>query len=83
MSSLIGYVCWEWRRDDGGYCPYTPVASNELETAWNARKKQCTVGNYVVDLQNMKQCRQASGEPVFLLNQIHNTGVCGCFSSQC
>ena len=59
------YVCWEWRRDDGGFCPYTPTDSNALEIAWTAKKKQCTVGVYTVDLLNLKQCRLALGESVF------------------
>ena len=67
MTSRGCYVCWEWQRDDGGYCPYPPTESNTLETAWVAKQKQCHVGTYVVDLKTMRQRRPTVGKPESLI----------------
>lgn len=56
------YVCWEWQRDDGGFCPYPPTESYALETAWSSGQKKYPLGVYTVDLQYMRQCRIALGE---------------------
>lgn len=55
MSSHATHVCWEWQRDDGGFCPYLPEVSSGVESAYMASQKQFTVYPYSVDFPTMTQ----------------------------
>lgn len=54
-------VCWEWQRDDGGFCPYVPEDSSKLELALASGTRQCQIDTYVVDFRKLVQCRKAGG----------------------
>ena len=63
MSS-VSCVCWEWQRDDGGFSPYLPEVSNEIETANHAGQGRHDLGSarvYTVDFARMIQRKNATG----------------------
>ena len=33
-ATVVPCVCWEWQRDDGGYTPYPPDVSAQIEAAY-------------------------------------------------
>ena len=68
MSQSVpdSFVCWEWQRDDGGSCPFTPEVSQAIEVAYASGKHDCQVHPYTVDFTNMMQ---------------HTVGECGVITS--
>ena len=48
-------MCWEWQRDDGGYCPYTPEVSQAIEAAYASGKHQYQVFPYTLDFTSSQQ----------------------------
>jgi len=54
MSS-ISCVYWEWQRDDGGYSPYTPEQSYQIERACAAGHRNVPLAKHTVDLNRMSQ----------------------------
>lgn len=80
---MSSYVCWEWRRDDGGYSPYIPEVSSTLEADFSSGKNQHIVSlhgevrntlcTYVIDFTSMTQRRQ--GGTVDLLREVTFIGM--------
>ena len=78
MSS-VSCVCWEWQRDDGGFSPYLPEVSNEIEAANHAGLGWHNLGSarvYTVDFARMIQRKNASGARKPLTRELSELGTC-------
>lgn len=54
-TSATTAVVWQFQRDDGGFSPYHPQASADIEAAFNRGNSSLTVGRYTIDLTTMQQ----------------------------
>lgn len=61
---------WEWQRDDGGYSPFPPQDSAEIESAYSTGVRTHTVHGYMLDFSRMTQKNSTSGE--FLSSILHS-----------
>ena len=57
---------WEWQRDDGGYSPYPPETSAQVERAYcsGAASHAMTDVDYTVHFSTMTQQKNSTGERV-------------------
>ena len=69
-SSTVSCVCWEWQRDDGGFSPYLPDDSKDIEAAYDALKDSHDLGTYTVDFGKMVQRNNTSGGFSYPLNNV-------------
>ena len=60
---VISAVIWEWQRDDGGFSPYHPEVSAQIEGAKGHGLGSVSIGKWSVDLAMMIQIRQSTGSP--------------------
>lgn len=66
-SSHGNYVCWEWQRDDRGFCPYMPEVSKNIEAAHSAGQGQFRVSPYSIDFTHMVQHKYGGKQATFLV----------------
>lgn len=71
VSNVLHCVCWEWQRDDGGFSPYPPDTSAEIEAAYSKYYHSLGPGTfipsgalsgYAIDFVNNVQKRHGSGK---------------------
>ena len=57
-------VVWEWQRDDGGFSPYPPETSSQIETAFSSYSGSGSyvMTDYTIHFSTMRQKKDASGE---------------------
>ena len=81
-SANVSCVVWEWQRDDGGYSPYPPEISSQMESAFGSGSGSCVMTDYTVHFSTMRQKNSNSGElhlDVYcsLIWYQHNGVTCG------
>ena len=60
-STSLNCVVWEWQRDDGGYSPYVPETSSQIETAYSSGAPSLIMADYTVYFANMIQKKNNTG----------------------
>ena len=58
---VAGYV-WLFQRKDGGYSPYPPQASANIEATYSAGGSTLIVGQFSIDVRKYVQTRISSGQ---------------------
>ena len=54
-------VVWEWQRDDGGFSPYSPDMSFQIEAAYSTGTGNYTMVDHTVHFTRMVQKKHNTG----------------------
>jgi len=60
-GASVQCVVWEWQRDDGGFSPYPPDMSCQIETAYFNGAGNYTMVDYTVHFGRMVQKKHNTG----------------------
>ncbi len=58
----VSCVVWEWHRDDGGFSPYPPETSAQIEASYGRHDSQFHMVDYSITFSSMKQRKNISGQ---------------------
>ena len=60
-GASVQCVVWEWERDDGGFSPYPPDMSSQIEEAYSTGTGSYTMVDYTVHFSRMIQKKHNTG----------------------
>ena len=73
-GASVQCVVWEWERDDGGFSPYPPDMSSQIEAAHSTGTGSYIMVDYTVHISRMIQKKHNTGI-VSLPRVEHENGV--------
>ena len=60
-GASVQCVVWEWERDDGGFSPYPPDMSSQIEAAHSTGTGSYIMVDYTVHISRMIQKKHNTG----------------------
>ena len=60
-GASVQCVVWEWQRDDGGFSPYPPDMSSQIEAAYSTGTGSYIMVDYTVHISRMIQKKHNTG----------------------